>query len=67
MRANFQPLVTLPGEEEIGTLHIGGGDVGRAAKRRELADRRRSQPLILFDAIADCSLWSTCSIARARS
>ena len=28
MRANFQPLVTLPGEEEIGTLHIGGGDVG---------------------------------------
>ena len=28
MRANFQPLVTLPGEEEIGALHIGGGDVG---------------------------------------
>jgi len=28
MRANFQPLVTLPGEEEIRTLYIGGGDVG---------------------------------------
>jgi hypothetical protein len=28
MRANFQPLVTLPGEEEVGTLHVGGGDVG---------------------------------------
>lgn len=28
MRANFQPLVTLPGEEESQILHIGGGDVG---------------------------------------
>lgn len=28
MRANFQPLVTLPGEEENQILHIGGGDVG---------------------------------------
>ena len=28
MQANFQALVTLPGEEEVGTLRIGGGDVG---------------------------------------
>ena len=28
MRANLQPLVTLPGEEEVAKLHIGGGDVG---------------------------------------
>ena len=28
MQANFQPLVTLPGEEETVTLSIGGGDVG---------------------------------------
>jgi hypothetical protein len=28
MRAKVQPLVTLPGEEEVGKLHIGGGDVG---------------------------------------
>jgi hypothetical protein len=28
MRANFQPLITLSGEEEVGTLHVGGGDVG---------------------------------------
>jgi hypothetical protein len=28
MRANVQPLVTLPDDEEVATLHIGGGDVG---------------------------------------
>ena len=28
MQANFQALVTLTGEEEVGTLRIGGGDVG---------------------------------------
>jgi hypothetical protein len=28
LSANFQALVTLPGEEEVTALHVGGGDVG---------------------------------------
>lgn len=28
MQANVRPLITLPDDEEVATLHIGGGDVG---------------------------------------